>query len=418
LGEPPYIAGETLDANDAGVIELGVDPKGKLQVQPISGIDSVGRTSFNSTFGDKIVAERITNIVVSFNYNISDEDVKTTLVDTGTATAADSMLSASSGTGTTGAVNIESVDVVRYIPGRESFAYFTAMFPNGGVATSTQHIGLFASQDGFYLGYTNTNLIVGYRRDSVDTEVISTSWNGSPRVLTEFDFAKLNIFRISYGWLGTAPVNFEIMTATGEWLLMHQFPFPGTLTTTIVLNPTLPICIDVTKTAGAEDIIVKSASWSAGTQGSATTKQERTKTVSNSVTGITTEVLIINVRNQANFQGIENRVVARSFVLAITTDGPKPVTLRVYKDLTIATPTWVDVDATNSVLQTDILGTPTYDLTKLEDVLTFGRIDSQVFIIDPKGAVLIRPGEDLTISAESSGAGSDVTLAIRYQELF
>ena len=418
MGEPPYIADEILDANDAGVIQLGVDPQGKLQVQPLSGIDNVGRTSFNTTFGDKVVVERVDNILVGFNYNISTEDVKTAVVDTGSVAAVDSMAVLSSGTGTTGKITLESVDVVRYIPGREVFAYFTAMFPNGGVSDSTQHIGPFTSQDGFFLGYTNNDLIVGHKRDSVRTEVISSAWNGNPRVLTEIDFAKLNIFRITYGWLGTAPVSFEVITPNGEWLVMHQLQFPSTRTQTSVLNPTLPICSDIEKTAGTEDIIMKTGSWGAGSQGNLSTKQERTKTVSNSVLGVTTEALIINVRNQSTFQGINNRVVARPFILSVTTDGPKPVTLRIYKNLTIATPTWVDVDAVNSVLQTDILGTPTYDVTKLSDALQLGRIDSQILNIDKEGAVLVRPGDDVTISAESSGAGSDVTLAIRYQELF
>lgn len=38
MGNPPYIADEILDSDDSGVIQLGVDSAGKLQVTPTETI--------------------------------------------------------------------------------------------------------------------------------------------------------------------------------------------------------------------------------------------------------------------------------------------------------------------------------------------------------------------------------------------
>ncbi len=61
------------------------------------------------------------------------------------------MAKLSSSTAFDGSV-VESKNIIRYIPGFESFALFTALFesnPTGAI----QRIGPFTSADGYYIGF-------------------------------------------------------------------------------------------------------------------------------------------------------------------------------------------------------------------------------------------------------------------------
>lgn len=170
----------------------------------------------NTSFGERKVASFTPMILVQFQYNISTEDVVTTVDNGGTVTQDDSMVIISSSSATDGQASVQSKDVVRYRPGYEAEAKFTVMFPNGGVAGATQYIGLFDSNDGYFLGFDGTDFVVGIRKDGSDTKVIQSSFNiNNLSELPLRDFTKLNVFRISFGWLGTSPIIFEILAKDG-----------------------------------------------------------------------------------------------------------------------------------------------------------------------------------------------------------
>lgn len=103
-------------------------------------------------------------------------------------------------------------------------------------------------------------------------------WNGDPldgsahsrftrnEVAEALDLTKYNIYRIRFGWLGSASVLLEIMAPDGHWVIGHTATAPNTLTTPHIISPVLPIRAEVGKVnADATNLELGTCSWNGGT---------------------------------------------------------------------------------------------------------------------------------------------------------
>lgn len=372
--------------------------------------------SFNTVFGESIVAQRHTEILEQFQYNINTLSLDTSAsANGGTVTQGDSMAILSSSTATNGQAQIQTKKSLRYRPGHEGYAFFTSLWQNGGVAGAKQYCGLFSPTDGYFLGYNGTDFVVGRRKDSVDFTI--SNLNGDPEFTAQFDSSKLNIFMITYGWLGTAPINFWWCNEVGKWHLIHQMSTSNTLTGPTVSNPVLPICFDITKTSGATDIVMKTASWHAGISHDGDQKGDRHFTGATSATGISAETVLINFQNVSTFQGKTNQVRVVAQLLGASSDGTKIGEVKIYKNLAIGgTPSWSNVDATNSVMQTDTAGTVTPSDANLLIDIPLGRTDSEIIYTSGLEFFLL-PGETATVTGQSASS-MDFSFTARWREEF
>ena len=380
--------------------------------------DKAGRESFNTVFGDKIVVERIADIEEQFHYNINTATLTTTTVASGTVTSDADMAKLSTGSGTSASVILESKRAIRYRPGYEAWALFTAIFPNGGVANVVQHCGPVTANDGYYIGYTGTNFVVGRRKGGTNTEVAAQNFNSYHNFLDEFDNTALNIFRISFGWLGIATVTFEWKSPNDGWIILHQMKTENTLTETTSNNPQLPIRFEVTKSsAGTTDVIVRSGSWAGGMNGVDSDAGDRYFTGSTSATNVTTETVLMNFQNVSSFQSKTNRVAVKGVRVSVASNGTKTGKVKIYKNLAIGgSPSWADIDATNSVMQKDTAGTVTPADANL--VITYnlsrtGDITDDIENIELK----LFPGDTITVTGQST-ANMDFDFTLRWKELF
>lgn len=378
-----------------------------------SGEDSAGRASFNTTFGDKIIVDRHADIEEQFHYNINTKTLTATEANSGTVTQENDMLKLSSSTNVAGSAKLTSKNVIRYRPGFEGYALFTALWENEGVATSVQHIGPVTDNDGYYIGYTNTNFVVGRRLGGTDTEVVEANFNGGD--ISGMDKTKLNIFRITWGWLGTATITFEWKSQAG-WVIIHQMLLENSLTRPHVNNPMLPIQAEVTKTAGATNIIMRSGSWNGGMMGDDTGVGDRYFTDSTSSTNVTTEAVLIHFQNVSTFQSKTNRVVVEGVKLSMASDGTKTGKIKIYKNLSISGASWSNVDATNSVMQTSTAGSVTPNDANLLMEYDLGRTSAVVDDIRDLD-MKIRPGDTVTVTGQST-ANMDFNFAARWREHF
>ena len=378
-----------------------------------TGEDSAGRASFNTTFGDKITVDRQADIEEQFHYNINTETLTTTTANSGAASVENDMLKLSSSTNTAGSVKVTTKRIIRYRPGFEGYALFTALWENEGVATSVQHIGPTGDNDGYYIGYTNTNFVVGRRAGGTDTEVVESNFNGGD--ISGLDKTKLNIFRITWGWLGTATITFEWKSPTG-WVIMHQMLLENSLTRPHVNNPVLPIQAEVTKTAGATDIIMRSGSWNGGMMGEDKGAGDRFFLAHVDAAAVSTQQVLFNLQNQATFQSKTNRVEVEMILINASTDGSKTVELAFYRNLAITNPSWSDINATNSVMRIDTAGTVTPNAANLEFEFGLAKVDS-ILLNSEKIGLIMEPGDTYTITG-ASGANNDIHLAVRWKEHF
>jgi hypothetical protein len=229
------------------------------------------------TFGKLMVSMSRNDIDVQFFRDNPNNILNVTTTGGGGAAnpAGYAQFSTSAGTGTAKGV---SLDKTHYRSGGEIYAMFTCAWLDGGQATSYQRIGLYDDTDGFFIGYENTTFGVSVENGGAITFIQRSSFNvdqltgavgskftrnGSPEAI---DLTKLNIFRIRFGWLGAASVQYEVVSPDGQWVLFHVIRQPNLSDVPHIQNADLPITLDLVKTAGATNIRMNTACWGAGSQ--------------------------------------------------------------------------------------------------------------------------------------------------------
>ena len=236
----------------------------------------------NDLFGSAMTASRYNQIEIDFS--TTDPDAIDTLTvsktTTGDATNTAGQATFSTGSNTNGSIKAVSTTNVTYRPHSETFVAFTAIF-SAGLASTYQRIGLYDTNDGVFIGFEGTSFGITKRSGAADTTVAQASFsvdtltgaanslftrNGTPEAL---DTAKDNLYRIRFGWLGAAPMVFEVFSPDGEWVVFHIIKHPNTAVVPTIQNPNLPITLDVKKTsAGATVLTLKTACWAAGSTSS------------------------------------------------------------------------------------------------------------------------------------------------------
>lgn len=210
-----------------------------------------------SFFGEKLVATKKADVLVSFHafnpLELQNGTIKEEAGDGVVTHEAPLVLITSS----TGSANLRSRDTLRYVPGHGAGALFTARMTGSGEA----EVGLVDDENGMFFKVSNGVLSVGYRDNSIDTVVTRNSFNGNSGI-EELDFSRLNVFFISFGYLGIANPAFYAMNKYGNFIKIHEFYTAGQLTGTHTGDPVLPIRM---KASG--DMEIASGSWCAFTFG-------------------------------------------------------------------------------------------------------------------------------------------------------
>ena len=230
-------------------------------------------------FGSAVSGSRYNQVEIDFSTTDPDSITDLTVTKTvgGDASNSSGQAVFTSGSNTSGGVKAVTNTSVTYRPHAETFVAFTAIFTTG-IANSYQRIGLYDTNNGFFIGYEGTSFGVTKRSGAVDVTTAQASFsedtltgqtgsgytrNGTPEAI---DLTKDNLFRIRFGWLGAAPIYFEVFSPDGEWITFHKVKHPNTAAVPTIQNPNLPITLDIQKTgAGATVLAMNTACWAAGT---------------------------------------------------------------------------------------------------------------------------------------------------------
>lgn len=246
----------------------------------VVSVSNAVRLANLDTFGRAVVSHATNDIDIKFYEGNPNTLVVVTSTNGGSASANVGGALFASSTHVSGGVQGVTAAKTNYRAGTELFCLFTAAF-TAGIANSVMRLGLYDASDGMFLGYEGTAFGVTVRNNAVDTTVASGSWSedsliggagsqftraGTPEAV---DFAKLNVFRIRFGWLGSAPVYWEILAPDGHWVTFHKTLFPNLQAVPSIRNPKLPIRLDITKTAAAAtDLTIQTDCWAGGISGS------------------------------------------------------------------------------------------------------------------------------------------------------
>ena len=388
--------------------------------------DYLNRQGHVGIFGDQIVSPRLDDISVQFQYNIASNDVTSAVTGSGVVEHnGTNFMRVRAGTGAAaGTAKATSVDTVRYRTGHDIYVYFTCYF-SAPAANGKQYIGLLDAVDGVAIGYNGTNFGTLYRSGGADVFKTQSGFNKNTMLAESFgdgsgyvlDPSKVNLYRINLGYLGIAPIIFEVYGGTDfGWVPFHVMEFTNQQTTTHLQNPILPMRVEVESTGNAV-LDIHTPSWNAGVLiDRQDEKADRFQTARNSKTSVSTETNIFTLKNLATFQGKVNHIVSELISISASADGAKNVIVYFKKNATLGgSPSYANIDAVNSVMQIDTAGTTVTGGT-LMYALELAKVESKVLnLFDAH--IKILPGETLTVSA-SSAAASDISITVRERELF
>lgn len=280
---------ESVIIRDTGGTEADVTAANALKVdgsavtQPVNivaGSVSASVDLQQDVFGQLVIANRYNQFEINYDTTDPDSisDITVTKTSGGDASNLNGQAVFTSNANTNGGVKAVTNLSTTYRPNSETYAAFTAIWPSGGLANSYQRIGVYDANNGFFIGYEGTAFGITLRKATVDTFTAQAAWNvdtltggvgskytrnGVPEAI---DFTKDNLFRVRYGWLGAAPIYWEVLSPDGEWVLFDIYRHPNTTGGTTINNPDLPMTLDIQKTAaGATVLTMNTACWAAGT---------------------------------------------------------------------------------------------------------------------------------------------------------
>lgn len=271
LTVPDFATETTLNSIDGKVATEAT--LASINSQIIGGITA---TLNSDVLGAAVTAVRNNEVEISFFDSFNTDIITNTTASGGSATIVGGHARYRTGTNATGTAKGVSVYSCKYRPAHEQYCFFTAAFTTG-VADSYQRIGLYDTNNGFFIGYEGTSFGVTLRTGASDTTIARASWNGDPldgsagSLFTRggspeaINLTYSNLYRIRFAWLGSASIYFEVFSPDGNWVTFHTIKIPNSQLEPSIQNPELPITIDVKKFSGATDLSLYTACVASGT---------------------------------------------------------------------------------------------------------------------------------------------------------
>jgi len=370
-----------------------------------------------TAFGDLRTSENHPLVQLSFVYGTNSRQTVQTTTNSGTITAANSLLSVSTGTTTNSTAILESKRPCKYRTGQGVNVKITGIFTSG-VADTTQLLGIGDISNGFFFGYDGTTFGVLHRKGGVDTWVPQTTWNidtmsGTGVSGQTLDTTKGNVYVISFQWLGFGQIVFSVEDqTTGVLQPVHRIQYANSNTTPSLIQPSLPLSIRVDNNTTTSNIVVQTASMAGFTEGKKILLGPNYSAESTAITGVATERPILSIRVNSTIDSVNARipVVLQELTAVGEGNGTNVVRFFVWFNNDPQTPTWTNVSTNNSVVSFDVASTTFGGGGIKIGSYVVGRNNSLIVDYIPKNIILYE-GDILSISCSSvSSVDPDVAL--------
>jgi hypothetical protein len=278
-------AATALAGTHGDYIPLSTDSSGALRVREF-GPGTI------DTFGHLITGSVHNQIDIQwFNSDGSVGDLVTeTNANGGTATASNGMATFAATTTASSQAKGVTTETTSYTGGTEVYALFTAAFTGTGAGTSYHRIGLYDANNGFFIGREANTFGFSVRKGGSDSQTAIASFNvdtltgaaGSAftraGVAEAIDLTKLNVWRIRFGWIGSAPIHLDVLSPDGRWVECHIIRQPNNAALPSINTANLPITCDVNSGNSGNALSILTNCWVAGTTGELGKLSETLKT--------------------------------------------------------------------------------------------------------------------------------------------
>lgn len=370
-------------------------------------------------FGNLSTTSLIPRIQLQFPYNVNTDEVNISTSGIGSVTHSVPFAVLNTGAQINSSALFSSKNNLHYKTGEGGLCLFTAVFTTG-VSGSKQEVGLGDSTNALNFGYNGTTFSINRRSNSVDNYIPQSSWNKDKMDGTGYSGMTLiptngNVYKIQYQWLGFGQISFYIENPqTGSFVLVHTIQYANSNTITSVLNPSMPLYASVSNTSNNTSIVLKVPSMSAFVEGNLV-NLGLLNSISNSKSGVTTELNILTIRNNTTFGGITNRKSVTPLFFSSTNTGNADCTYRLKFNATLGgTPSFTDISTNTSVVSYDTAGTTVSNGRLLSTFYAQGNTNAQIDLSNLP--IVLNNSDLLTISATSSGAAIAPSVALTWTE--
>lgn len=413
-----------------------IDKQNTFRAEGVGGpIHVLEKSNVKTAFGELLVAQLSPIFQNSFEYTVSNTALnKNTTVNGGTVTQATAMAVVGTSTTTASSAELKSETHAKYRAGMGGVLRFTSLFTSP-VAVTEQYVGIMdeagssqAFKNGYGVGHNGTTF--GFHRWSNDTltTVAQSDWddplNGSGPSGMVIDFTKINVYFIQFQYLGGGAISLYIEDdKTGQVTEVHKILYANFNTEPSVYNPNFHFHIWVDNKATTSDLIVKSSSYGYFVEGRTNLielQQPQQSSGLKQKTDVTTEVAILTIRNKTSYASKSNfiEILLENVSGAIEASAANNLgKLRIIKNATLGgTPSYSDINTTNSVVDIDTAGTTVSGGTELLSFPLAGKNDKFSENIIPYRFIL-GDGDTLTIAGTSANSAT-IEASILWRELF
>lgn len=396
-----------------------------------------------SIFDDTITNERVSQINTLFAYSIPTDKVAAFNSGTGSsASVSNSMAVLSTGTTNTGYANLTTYSALQYVPAHDSVLTFSARF-TAVTAGATAWIGAMAvpfpspatntaATDAYAIGYNGTQFSL-LHRSSLASEVIipATSFNidpldGSGPSGIVLDGTKVNVFRIQYGWLGSAPAIFSIINTDGQWYKFHVLQNPNNTTAPALKQPMMQIRAEVNNNSlSTTSVSLHTACWDASTVGSDSANIVRTYEFGRELTAgaalTTTETPIFSIRNQITYNSLANYMAVKLIFTSACSSGTASIgRFRLIKNGTLTGASFAAQSPSPgpSCVFIDTAATAISGGAPITGFLSSNNIAFNLPLLASRFNVLLAPGDIITLTGKlnTTDNSNQATVTLTWQE--
>ena len=250
--------------------------------------------------------------------------------------------------------------------------------------------------------------------DQIKNNTSQDNWNRNTTPFVGFDPTKLNVYRIVFGYLGIANIDYSVYNPeTGDWVLVHTVKWANTNGATHLRNPDLKIgWTSASLGSSGTNLTVTGASASMGIQG-AESEIKLPFAAVGSTTGIgTTPTPVLSIKNRIVYGDRFNLGRLQLEISTVSNDHTKPLIVELIKNATLEGPTvWEFEDEYNSITLVDTTSTG-YVGGSIIDAFTVAK-DSSGLLDLAKVATFLLPEETLTVVVRTdsgTAVNTDATL--------
>jgi len=391
-----------------------------------------------SAFGDMRVTELSPILQVNFAQTVTNTEIGGIGVSgTGAVAHESAMVKVSSGTTAGSSAEWETAQHAKYKAGFGGLFRGTAMFESSA-ANSEQMLGLADTegtypsgathQNGFGVGYDGTVFSLMRWSDDVLYPIAQTAWDdpmdGTGASGMTLDPSKLNVYFIQFQYLGAGAITLWIESdITGLPVKAHTLNYTNQNTVPSVMNPNFHMMLHIVSDTSTTNLIARSASLAYFVEGKTKyteLQQPQFPTGRKEKTSVTTEIALFTIRNKSTYNSLTNflDIVLESLSVAIEASGASNLgDVRLVRDATLGgTPSYTDINTTDSIMEIDVAGTTVTGGKDLLDTTLSGKNDRE-FIDLTNFDIILGPGQTITVAASSSSSAT-ISGSILWKELF